>query len=302
MAENLDWVHPLDAMAKREPLSKAAVRVVVLAVEDPGRAETIGDGLVRLLGQRGRKAAAVVVRPDVHGWNRAIEHGLLGGDEPIVILTTAIAPWTAGHLDPLLKAIDGRDHAIGRRPASSVGKVGRWLSTLPYRFLFAVPASDVYSPLRMHRREALARIPLQSASRLVDVEILAKATFLVQTIEEVDVPALPSTPVGPVAADLSSLFSHPILRREDLEPERSGPAEPPEGQREGDDGPGREDAERGQDIAVEQGRPFEHHPAQGVEELSERQRLDERLDRAREPLGREEQAAEDPHRAASRGS
>jgi hypothetical protein len=238
----------------------------------------------------------VVVRPDVHGWNRALEHGLLGGDEPILIVTTAVAPWSVAHLDPLLKAIDSRDHAIGRRPASFMGKVGRWFATLPYRFLFAVPATDIYSPLRMHRREALAKIPLQSASRLVDVEVLAKATFFVQTIEEVDVPALPSIPVGPVAADLSSLFSHPILRREDIEPERSGPAEPSQGQGEGPDGPGREDAERDQNISLEQAGTLEHHPAQSIEELGQRQGLDKRLDRVGEPLGREEQAAEDPHR------
>jgi hypothetical protein len=298
MPENPDWVHPLDAMAKREPLPRAAVRVIVLAVDDPARAEQIGDGLVRLLSQRGRKATSVVVRPDVHGWNRAFEHGLHGSDEPVVIATTATAPWSAAHLDPLLKAIDGRDHAIGCRPRPLLARFGRWLKSWPYRFLFAVPVADVYSPLRIHRREALAKIPLQSASRLVDVEILAKATFFVQTVEEVDVPDLPSIPVGPVGADLALLFSHPILRPEDAEPEGSGsrPAEPSEGQDEGSDSPGREDGEGHEDVSLEQRGPLEHHPAEGVEELRERQGLDERLDRLREPLGGEEQAAEDPHR------
>lgn len=322
MPENPDWVHPLDAMARREPLTRAAVRVVVMAVEDAARAEAIGDGLIKLLSQRGRKGSAVVVRPDVHGWNRALEHGLHGSDEPIVVVTSAVAPWAVGHLDPLLKAIDERDHAVGRRPRSVLARLGRRLAAWPYRFLFAVPVADVFSPLRIHRREALDRIPLQSASRLLDVEILAKATFFVQTVEEVAVPDLPSIPVGPVAGDLASLFSNPVLRVEDTEPTRgagglvdeidpepaphpnpspqggegpegealqsspsplagegrvggseadapSRPAEPPQGQGEGHDGPGREDAERDHDVAVEEGRPFEHDPAQCVQELGE---------------------------------
>ncbi len=172
-----------------------------------------------------------------------------------MIATSALAPWSAGHLDPLLKTIDARDHAIGCRPRSILGRVVRRCAALPYRLLFAVPVADLYSPLRIHRREALAKIPLQSASRLLDVEILAKATFLVQTIEEVDVPDLPSPAVGHVAGDLASLFSHPILRPDDAEPEGSGPAEPAEGQAEGGDGPGGENCQRDEDVAVEEVAP-----------------------------------------------
>ena len=285
MPENLDWVHPLDAMAKREPLPKAAVRVVVMAVEDAARAQGIGDGLVRLLSQRGRKATSVVVRPDVHGWNRALEHGLLETDEPVVIVTSAVAPWSVGHLDPLLKAIDERDHAIGRRPRSFAGRVARWLVRWPYRFLFAVPVADVYSPLRIHRREALAKIPLQSASRLLDVEILAKATFFVQTIEEVDVPATcRRSPSGRSRATCPRSSRTRSSGRPTSRPEGSGPAEPSEGQREGADGPGREDAQGDQDVAVEQPRPFEHHPPEADQELGQGQRLDEGLDRLGEPV------------------
>ncbi len=44
------------------------------------------------------------------GWNRALEEGLRGTNVPLVLVTTAIEPWTAAHLDPLLKSIDACDH------------------------------------------------------------------------------------------------------------------------------------------------------------------------------------------------
>jgi hypothetical protein len=266
--ENLDWVHPLDAMSQRDLLPRAAVRVIVMATEDAERATSIGAGLVSLLTQRGRNATSVVVRADVHGWNRALEGGLSEGDEPLVIVTSATEPWTSGHLDPLLNAVDGRDHVVGRRPRSTLGAIARRLGAIPYRVLFAVPISDLFSPVRIHRREALAKIPLQSASRFLDVEILAKATFFVQTIEEVAVPDLRSPEIGPLGHDLAAVFSHATLKpgEDDPSPE-SGPAEPPEGEGEGDDRPGRQDAERQQDVAIEQAGPFEHDASQRLEEL-----------------------------------
>ncbi len=270
MPEDLDWVHPLDAMNRRDPLPGASVRVILMATEDAERAAGIGESLVRLLGQRGRKASTIVVRPDVHGWNRALEQGLGESDEPVVIVTSATAPWTAAHLDPLLQAIDGRDHVIGRRPSTRLGTLLRRLRMLPYRVFFSLQVSDMFSPARIHRREALAKIPLQSASRFLDVEILAKATFFVQTIEEVPVPDLPGPGIGPLGDDLAAVFTHPILKMgEGADPEVSGPPEPPQGDREADDGPHGENAERLEDVAVEQPRPFEHDPPQGVEQLGQ---------------------------------
>lgn len=156
-----------------------------------------------------------------------------------------------------------------------MGRIRRWLGVLHYRILFAVPVADMFSPLRMHRREKLQAIPLQSASRLLDVEILAKATFLVQTIEEVAVPDLPSPEIGSLGPDLRALFSHPRFQRGEDE---SGPAEPTQGQGEGADSPGTQNGQGNQDVAVEQGRPLEHDLAQGVQELGQRQGLYEGLD------------------------
>lgn len=186
-----------------------------------------------------------------------IEDGLAGGSQPIVLVTTATEPWTAAHLDPLLKAIDARDHVIGRRPASPEGRFGRWLSTLPWRFLFALPVDDIFSPCRMHRRSALEKVVTQSVSRFLDVEILAKATFLTQVIEEVEVPALASMSVSRLMGDLRAVLKAPIFVR----PGPSLPAEDPDRDDEGPNGPGREHRQGDQDDVTGRPGPFEHDRA-----------------------------------------
>ena len=279
-----DWIHPLDAAAKRNPIPNGDILVIVMAAKDGPEPEAVGQGLLDLLKARERKADAFVVRPDAIGWSKALEDGLADGSQPIVLVTTATEPWKAAHLEPLLKAIDARDHVIGRRPAGSGGEFSRRLSTLPWRVLFALPMADVFSPCRMHRRSALEKIVPQSASRFLDVEILAKATFLTQVIEEVEVPPLASMPVSGCFRDLRAVLKAPIFVR----PPPSLPAENPESHDESADGPGREDAQGDQhDVAGRPG-PFEHDRPQGVEELGQRQGLDERLGALGEPFGREE--------------
>ena len=195
------WIHPLDAAALRAPIPNGGVRVIVLDSGAPPASATpdeVGQGLLSLIRGRNRPADAFVVATGGIGWARAIEQGLADGSHPIILITSAQARWTAAHLDPLLKAIDHRDHVIGQRPLPLVGRLRRWCATFPWRFLFAVPVRDVFSPCRLHRRVALEAIVLQSSTRLVDLEILAKATFLTQVIEEVDVPPLAAPPGRPI--------------------------------------------------------------------------------------------------------
>ncbi len=64
--------------------------------------------------------------PTARGWDKALEEGMAGGMQPIILVTSALQKWSVAHLDPLLKAIDHRDHVIGRRPAPS----GRGLAAL----------------------------------------------------------------------------------------------------------------------------------------------------------------------------
>lgn len=249
---------PFEVHCRREPLTGAAVRVVVLDSGDPEHAERIAAGLVELLTQRRRKAEARVA-PASSDRRQALALALADADAfPIVMITNATAPWTPEHLDPLLSAIDKADHVIGRRPGGSIAStLSRWLRKL----IFAVPVRDVHSPCRIHRRAKLAVIPLQSASAFADVEVLAKATFLGQLLDEVPVPPLPAVRGACRLADCLEVFRKPVFVPPSI------PAEDPQGDHEGDDGPGGQDQERIAD--GEQRRALQDHATQGDERLSQ---------------------------------
>ena len=72
--------------------------------------------------------------------------------------------------------------------AGLAGHAGRLLA----RILFGLRYHDVACPFRLIRRDIFARIPIQSDSPFVHVEILAKANFLACLMAE-EVP-LPLTP------------------------------------------------------------------------------------------------------------
>ena len=57
-----------------------------------------------------------VVAVDELGVAEALTRGLDSACLPLVLVTTAVEPLSADHLDPLLKAINASDHVIGRRP------------------------------------------------------------------------------------------------------------------------------------------------------------------------------------------
>src|SRR5262249_17315261 len=155
---------------------------------------------------------------------------------PLVLLTTALEPWTAAHLQPLLEAIDLCDHAIGRRIEGSRWRTFcAWAGSIPRRLIFAVPVIDVHSPCQLPRLEKLRSIPLQPGSSFVDAEILAKATFLAHLLKEVPVPPMR----GGVFRrgwwrDLKTVLKRPRFRRGDWS---SVPAEHPQGNVKGSNGP-----------------------------------------------------------------
>src|SRR4051794_11609374 len=173
-----DYEHPFDAHARRSPMTGAAVRVVAIQYRPDGRAEEVAEGLINLLAAAGRRAdrRGLTIGPG-DSIATAFEAALADADAPLVLITTATEPWAETHLSTLLAAIDTCDHAIWRRPATGLARIIRWVMAWRWRLLFAVPVEDVHSPCRLHRREALAAIPLQSRSDFLDVEILAKATF-----------------------------------------------------------------------------------------------------------------------------
>ena len=217
--EDLDELDPFDAHFQREPLPGAGVRRHRDRPSGPSRPRR-GDrraarrACCRRDGPAGRdphrrvdRGEAGSTRRSTTGWQAASHSARPGHDG-----RRAAGP--PAHLDPLLEAIDHCDHVIGRRPAGAWRAVrpagsaacrGGWSS--PCRSL------DVHSPCRLHRREKLAAIPLQSASSFLDVEILAKATFLGHLIDEVDVPPLRGRrPRRGWWADLPSCLKRPAFR------------------------------------------------------------------------------------------
>jgi hypothetical protein len=248
-----DDVDPFEAYLHREPMSGAGVRVVVLAQSEGAEPAAIAEGIVKLLRARGRATESVVASIGARGLGSALERGLAGQSLPLVLVTSATEPWTDAHLKPLLAAIDQGDHAVGRRALSRPQRLRRWLASGPFRFLFALPAVDLHSPCRLHRREKLDGIPLQSTSEFLNVEILAKATFLGHLIDEVPVPPLRAFRVPGAWRDFLEVFRHPEFTR------RSGPAEEPQSQPEGDDRPGGENRQIGSD-GGEISPPQDDHP------------------------------------------
>lgn len=202
-----DDIHPLDRHMFREPMSKALVRVVVHGhTESSEMAENIASGLLQLL--ENRAGSKVIVSGDRR---EALRQGLEGADEPLILFTNSAQEWSKGHLVPLLDAIDKSDHALGRR--RNIGKGFRgWIRRIPWRAIFALPVYDIHSCCRIHRVEALRKIPLQSSSAFLDVEILAKATFLGHLIAEEHVPELTSTETLPARwSEIMKVLRHPTF-------------------------------------------------------------------------------------------
>lgn len=256
--EGVEDLHPLDAHCLRKPVpATAGVRVVVLSEVGEERAREIGQELRRLIAGRLRPVEVVVDWYPHSSRAERLARAIEGAREPLTLVTTASEPWREDHLDPLLKAIDRSDHVIGGRRKGVVA----WLRSRPWRLLFAVPVLDVHSPCALHRTEALQRIPLQSSSDFLDIEILAKATFLGHLLEETPVPVLEGKRAGTgFLGDLVDVLRQPRFRF-------SSPAEDAEGEVEGDQGPGGQDREVAGD--VEKPRPLEDDSAQSVDELRE---------------------------------
>jgi hypothetical protein len=228
---------PYERHFQRDPLPQAGIRIIQV-VDSPGdAASAVVAPLIELVRELGRPVECHVVPMD-GDLSEVLGRGLAGASLPLVLVTTALRPWNKAHLTPLLEAIDRCDHVIGRRPAGTWGSCIGWLASLPRRIVFALPIFDVNSPCQMHRLERLARIPLQSASSFLNVEVLAKATFFGDLIDEVEVPALEGRNWSRGAwADWSRVLRHPLLAPP------SGPAKEPQREREGDDGPRGQDGE-----------------------------------------------------------
>jgi hypothetical protein len=227
---------PFEIHSRREPLPNAGIRVILLSELSNDSAAAIIAPLINHIQAIGRQVERSIEPVDGSDLRRSLICGLEGATLPLVLVTTALEPWTSAHLDPLLEAIDQADHVVGRRRAAKAENAQRWLGALPRRLLFALPLLDVNSPCRLHRLDKLLEIPLQSTSSFLDTEILAKATFFGHLIAEVNVPSLRGfTTTRGKWSDWSHVLRNPQFRR------ASGPAEESQCQHEGADGPCGED-------------------------------------------------------------
>jgi hypothetical protein len=222
---------PFAAHFHRDPLPGAGVRVLAFSGGDPDRAERIALELVGRLAERNRPAEYRVLNEHA-AHAAALEEGLEKTVFPLVLITSAADPWSGAHLDPLKC-----DHVIGRRSVALKARVRRWIAARWPHLIYGVPVVDIYSPCRLHRREPLAAIPLQSRSAFVGLEILAKATFLGQLIDEVGVPPLEAVPLAVARADAHELFRQPRFLHESI------PAENPQCDPERPNRPDGEDGE-----------------------------------------------------------
>lgn len=249
---SVEELDPYELHLHREPRRGAGVSVIAVRSSDGGGGEAVAESLRARVRSTGRAVESVVIDRD-DAWPGALERAVAAATFPLIVITSAVAPWTDAHLKPLLEAIDKADHVVGCRPLTFGGRLRRWLATRGSRWVFGVPVADVHSPCRIHRAEALRAIPLQSRSSFLDVEILAKATFLGHLIDEVPVPPLAASPATMSRADRRLVSRHPLFVRP------STPAEDPEGEHESAEGPGPEDQERGPDLA--DAGPLEDHRA-----------------------------------------
>ncbi len=239
MTTSEDTDDPFSAHFKRDPLPGAGIRIVILTELPSEHAEAVIAPLLRRIAELGRPVEQRIISVADHDLAEALRRGLEEAHMPLVLVTTAVEPWTADHLDPLVEAIDASDHVIGRRPKATRSRAANWVTKLLRKLIFAVPLDDVHSPCRLHRLEKLLAIVLQSKSSFLDTEILAKATFLGQLIDEVDVPPLPCRVVGQGWwSDWNRLFKHPQFESPSSPPEKA------ECERERDDGPRGEDRHR----------------------------------------------------------
>lgn len=258
-----ELIDPFEEHMRRDPFHGKGVGVLVLAGPDRAAAGSTAERLLALIAERGREAGSCVVEVTSDGLGTAIESGLSRIDQPIVIVTGGGTFWDGETLDGFLAAINACDHVVGKRPRGLTGSLGRWVGSIPWRWVFGAPVSDVHSPYTMHRTEKLRAIPLQSRSAFVSIEILAKATFLGHLVDMVDVPEHPRLGGRVAWSDVALVFKRPTFKRRPEPNEGSGPAEDPEGEQEGHDSPHAENGHGRGDL--EPARAAEDDGAQGVQ-------------------------------------
>ena len=127
---------------RRDPLPDAGIRIIFLTELPADSAERIHCAASSPGYRPPRRPVAartVILDGRTARLNDAVRAALDDRSHPLVLITTAVEPWSPAHLEPLLEAIDRCDHVVGRRPAGTWRRLTRWIGCLARRLIFAVP-------------------------------------------------------------------------------------------------------------------------------------------------------------------
>jgi glycosyltransferase involved in cell wall biosynthesis len=145
------------------------------------------------------------------GYGQALRLGLAEASAPLVFTLPVAAGFNPHVVSGFLTLIDEVDVVVGRRIGvcswAWLGSVGWWL--------FGLSLRDPSCPVCLFRRKVLEKLPIQSKSSFVHLEILAKLNFLgvVMTEQEIEGP-LRWRPDGDssTTADFFTLWRKPQFR------------------------------------------------------------------------------------------
>lgn len=188
------------------------------------------------------------------GYGACLRTAIAEAQHPLLVHATGEHEFNPADLEKLLERIDIKDELTGRSPTlisgcrvgkpapgivRTLGKCWRmfcrlvlglplqppvaWpgLRGLAYSYLvwlvFGVPFTDPNSPFRLWRTEFLKRVPIQSDSDFVHVELAGKATFLTCILDEVPLTPNPAVPrVASVWCDFWRVLRNPDFGRPTL--------------------------------------------------------------------------------------
>ncbi|MHC4295567.1 MAG: glycosyltransferase family 2 protein [Planctomycetota bacterium] len=165
------------------------------------------------------------------GYGMALRSGFAAATKEYVFYTDGDGQFDMDDLPKLLERIDHADIINGYRQRREDSLIRRtnaacwgWL----VKRVLGFRCRDVDSAFKLYRREIFDRIELKSTGALIDAEVLARATHLGYTIDNVPVRHLPRQAGTQTGAKLSVIFRAfkelLRLRREILHGGHSDPA------------------------------------------------------------------------------
>lgn len=132
-------------------------------------------------------------RPVSEGYGHALRTGLAETSHPLVFTLPVAVGFNPQVLPGFLSQIDEVDVVVGRRKGVSSWA---WLASAAW-WIFGLSLRDPACPVCLFRRNVLEKLPIQSKSSFVHVEILAKLNFLGILMTEYEMEGPPKwRPVG----------------------------------------------------------------------------------------------------------